>query len=209
MDLVVRRFNLEMNKEAIIQTLLIVKRRYLLMFLLLLIHLPQATYAQSLKSSNMELDKIIFDKYLLKKFVRDNFQHIKMTKIEKLEKDHPLQLLKFNRLLVNTAEKSNFSLFRLPIQDIFVLEKDNLRFCTFLIMEINSHRFDNFVEKIGYPENILKEDYQERNFDFLFWFYEDFQIFINKHHSGKKKKDSYIIQILNMPYENIMDFEKI
>lgn len=156
----------------------------------------------------MELDKIIFDKYLLEKFVKDNFRHIKMSKIEKLEKNHPLQLLRFNRALANATEKNNFSLFRLPIQDIFVLEEDSLHFCTFLIMEANSNGFDNFIEKIGYPENILKEDYQKGDFYFLFWTYGDFQIFINKHHLGKKK-NNYIVQILNMPYENIIDLEKI
>ena len=156
----------------------------------------------------MKLDKILIDTSLLKKFVADNFQPLKISKLEKLESNHPLQLLNFNRILNNAKHK--FTLFSLPVHDVFVLEKDSLHFCSFLLMEISSDSFDRFIENLGYPENILKEDYIRRDFDFLFWAYKDFQIFVNKHyHLGKSKKDSYIIQLLNMPYENIVDIEKI
>lgn len=166
-----------------------------------------STLAQDSLNPKIEISNIILNDKNLKKFIEENFQYINMNKVEKIQAKHPLLLLNFNR---SQKHKDNhFALFGMDINDIYIFENGHSKYCTFLIMEIPNNDFRKFVENLGYPENISKEDYENREYDFLYWNYSGFEIFINKNHSSENKKNYYIIQALNMPYKEIMDFSKI
>ncbi|MGF1922834.1 MAG: hypothetical protein ACQUHE_01545 [Bacteroidia bacterium] len=155
----------------------------------------------------MELNEIVVDSNKLSKFVRENFKPLVITKLKKTELDHPLLMLNFNRALKNTDIR--FTAFGLNVDDIYVYMSDKGGFCTFLLMEILPYEFDNIVEKLGFPENMPKEDYLNGDYDFLVWSRNGFDVYVNKNHAGKDKKNKYIVQLLNMQYEEIIDMTAI
>lgn len=152
----------------------------------------------------MELGKLIFDKDLLKKFVTDEFEPaVYINKMEKTMSGHPLMSYNYNRTVKNKAIK--FTLFGLPVDSVFVYKNDKSQFCTYIIMEIKSPDFDKFAEELGYPENTLKEEYDVRDFQFLYWNINGFGMFVNKLHRYQEIKHRSIIQVMNMKLEELLD----
>ncbi|HMI02507.1 MAG TPA: hypothetical protein VK541_08505 [Pedobacter sp.] len=151
----------------------------------------------------MELQEVIFDTAKLRTFVDDNFVDIKLTKLEKTAAGHPLILLQFNKMLAPMATK--FSCFGIPVDSLYIYQKSENEYCTYIILQIDKASFNKLSIHLGYPENVPKEDYIKRDFDFLFWPLKSFNMFVNKAYFRDSTSDTYIIQAYNMPYKEIFD----
>jgi hypothetical protein len=152
----------------------------------------------------MELGKLIFDKDLLKKFVTAEFEPaVYISIMDRVKSGHPLMSYNYNRTVKNKVMK--FTLFGLPVDSVFVFKNHKSQFCTYIIMEIKSPDFDKFAEELGYPENTLKEEYDVRDFQFLYWNINGFGMFVNKLYRYQEIKCRYIIQVTNMKLEELLD----
>lgn len=150
---------------------------------------------------SMELQNVIFDREKLGVFVKESFQDTNLTKMQKTVMGHPLIAVLFNKTLL-PGDKS-FSFCGIPVDSIYVYAKTKTEFCTYLILKIEITEFDKISAVLGYPENVSKEDYIKRDFDFLFWPVGSFGMFINKSHSSER--GTFLIQAYNMPYKEIAD----
>jgi len=180
--------------------------KYFLSFLIF-IYLPRPAIAQDEKKNAMELRSTVLDPMSLQKLLSEKFHAVKMTKSEKQRSNHPLLLLNFNWSLADN--KTAFTFFGLHVDSVYVFQNEKSQFCTFLILRIPPRAFEHLATEWGYPENTAKEEYLSDSFDFLFWEKDQFQIFINRHRLSRDTKDKYIVQIFNMHYREIMDFERI
>lgn len=153
----------------------------------------------------MELQSLIFDHERLGVFVKENFQDINLSKMEKTVMGHPLMFLQFNKTLL-PGDRS-FSFCGLPVDSVYIYAKSSTEFCTYLILKIKITEFDKISNVFGYPENVPKEDYIKRDFDFLFWPVGSFGMFINKNHSNEM--GTFLIQAYNTAYKEIFDMSMI
>lgn len=162
---------------------------------------------QENKNNGMEIGKTIFNHKELVSFVKERFESVSFSKAEKTEVEHPLMLLNFNRQPKNIGQA--FSLFSVKVASIYVYETNEPKYCTFLILELLPKDLEKIVQNLGLPENVTRDEYDEGDYDFLYWRYSGFEVFLNRSHSGDSRKNMYVMQVLNMPYRDIMDFSRI
>jgi hypothetical protein len=173
---------------------------------LFLIFSLSKTQGEGSKQTTMELSNTVLNGNILKRLVEEKFQPIKMTKMEKFVANHPLQLLNFNRTVKDITMR--FSFFGMPVKNVYVYQNDRNEFCTYLIIEIPFPSFEKLFATWKYPENVTEEQYRQRDYQFMYWNIDGFAVFINKNH-GADSRDEYVIQVVNMPYGDIMDMTMI
>jgi hypothetical protein len=88
-----------------------------------------------------------------------------------LNEDSPAQALSFyniNRIL--SANSTNYSFCENPVQHIYAWFKDSTQFCLYLLTDLHAEYLDRVSKELGYPDNITREDFDNRDFDFLDWY---------------------------------------
>ena len=62
-----------------------------------------------------------------------------------------------------------YSLYGLPIIDLYAYSETSDNVCLYILMNLNSKKLFMLKDRIGYPENVIPEDFASGDFDFLTW----------------------------------------
>lgn len=157
--------------------------------------------AQTQPSSKLELCDILTKQESILTFLYDNFQPVEeLTVMQKIK--HPLIFSRFNRKL--RFEDSKHTFLSSPVDLLSAYEVQDNKFCLYIITDLDLQKLKLFSEKIGFPQNVFKEDFLNRDFEFLYWRYNDLEILFNHTHSTGYGSLSWTIRIMNMKYQETM-----
>lgn len=158
------------------------------------------SYAQD---AIIELAPIVFNADELKRFVAEKFEPIAITLTDKLRSEHPMRSYNFNRTLRNEARQ--YTVFGKEVLNLMIYENEGM-FCSLLLLAAKvPSDFNPFLNNLGYPQNMLPDDYINGDYHFLAWKKSGFEIFINKVHAGKGSTHQFVASIFNMDLVEIYD----
>lgn len=158
------------------------------------------SYAQD---SIIELATIVFNADELKRFVADKFEPIELSYTEKFEMQHPMLGYNFNRM--PKYDGVQFTIFGKEVLNLMIYENEGM-FCSLLLLAAKvPSDFNPFLNNIGFPQNMLPDDYTNGDYHFLAWKKSGFEIFINKVHAGKGSTHQFVASIFNMDLVEIYD----
>lgn len=126
----------------------------------------------------MDIGNIIFSISEIKDFIKSNFKTATFNREELIANSHSLCLNEFNLEL--NDENEIYSLYGLPIIDLYAYMETLDNFCLYILMNLNFENLFELKNYIGYPANILHADFSTGDFDFLAWHKSNIDLVIMK-----------------------------
>jgi len=167
-------------------------------------------FAQKLTNNSMSLDKIAGSKTEALKFIDAEMMSYDLPLSDKINLNHPLLLYQFNR--IKAQNRTENTIYGLPVNGVFALKKDSENFCIYLLIELDQNDLGTIAQSVGYADNVTREDFQNGDFDFLSWHLQDMDAIIMKDTmsiGGRPAKSNFILCLTNMKMKDIVNSEKL
>jgi hypothetical protein len=152
--------------------------KYLIFILFIFVQINTKSASAQLKTKIMDIGNIIFNISEIKDFINVNFKTTTFNREELIANSHSLCISEFNMEL-NDRNKI-YSLYGLPIIDLYAYRETADNVCLYVLMDLNSKKLFMLKDHIGYPENVMPEDFASGDFDFLYWYKSDINLVIMK-----------------------------
>ena len=160
-------------------------------------------------SVTIELNLILSDSETSKIFIYNHTLLFNPNRIELYKSNHSLSHNNFNRKI---SKEKNYTFCSIPVLDIYAYKMLNSKYAIYLLFDSSNNSLEKISAFLGDPDNISKEDFTNRDFDFLAWEKNNIEFILMKDRMSNYAKNTetkLIFIVTTIAFNDLMNKEKV